>query len=220
MVIAMKWIFNFLIVCLTVSHFAIAGDAVKNGTLQAYWLPIWHDNLNEPKLLLRFASDEKNSATKIINLNEIKAPQDFISKHFSHIPEGFFRYKEGYIEQYGSLRFSQLHSITECDSNIYQATLLSFTAQHITKPFINTGCDNHPWLITMQLKDDIHQAKIHSQPVTGSKTVSVISAQTPLVKIKTINQDWFYVANYDENQPALTGKLSGYIQAELLEPIN
>ncbi|QDY40869.1 hypothetical protein [Candidatus Pantoea soli] len=216
----MKWIPLFFIVFAASGQMAVSSEVVKNGTLQAYWLPHWHNNVNSPELLLRFSTDQKNSAAIIINISGVDKIKNFIAKEFSYIPDEFFKYKEGHVEQYGSLKFSGLFSTKECDARIYQATLISFTTQQTKKNFTDNGCDNYPWLITMMLRDGIQQAELHSEPLPDSEKVAVISSQTPLVKVRTVNQDWFYVANYDESQPELTGKTAGYIQSTFLEPVN
>ncbi|MBK4784880.1 MAG: hypothetical protein FT714_11945 [Pantoea sp. Pent] len=71
----------------------------------------------------------------------------------------------------------------------------------------------------MRLKQGIQESELFTQPESGSQSAATVSAQTPRVKIKTINKEWIYVANYDENQPDLTGSLSGYIPANRLEPV-
>ena len=135
------------------------------------------------------------------------------------VSDEFFEYKEGHVEQYGMLELDNLKVTTECDNNVYRATFINFTAQQINKASVDKGCDSYPWLITLRLKQGIQESELFTQPESGSQSAATVSAQTPLVKIKTINKEWIYVANYDESLPDLTGSLSGYIPANRLEPV-
>lgn len=103
---------------------------------------------------------------------------------------------------------------------MYQADLVAFTAQPIKKFWVVQGCDSYPWLITLRLKQGIQESELLSRPEQGSHSVAMVSSQTSLIKIKSINKEWFYVATYDESQPDLTGPLSGYIPANRLEPVH
>lgn len=216
----MKGVLKFLLLCLSLSQSVMANDNVKSGTLQAYWLPEWHGNINLPSLQLRFVADDKSSAHKIININRSDVSREFIARHFTQIPDGFFKYKEGHAEQYGMVKINNLTVTTECDDHVYQADLISFTAQPIKKAWAEQGCDSYPWLITLRLKQGIQESELLSRPEQGSQSVAKVSSQTSLIKIKSISQAWFYVATYDESQPGLTGPLSGYIPANRLEPVN
>lgn len=215
----MKGIFKLLLLNLFISHCALAGNIVKYGTLQAYWLPEWHNNINFPNLQLRFIVDNENGSYETINLETSKISHAFIIKNFMKVSDEFFEYKEGHVDQYGMLELDNLKVTTECDNNVYRATFINFTAQQINKALVDKGCDSYPWLITLRLKQGIQESELFTQPESGSQSAATVSAQTPLVKIKTINKEWIYVANYDESQPDLTGSLSGYIPANRLEPV-
>lgn len=50
---------------------ALAEAQTFNGVLQAYWLPIWHEDVNQPQLTYRFFPDESSAAKgKVINLRQ------------------------------------------------------------------------------------------------------------------------------------------------------
>jgi len=216
----MKGVLRFFLLYLALSQSVMANDIIKPGTLQAYWLPEWHGNVNFPTLQLRFVTDDKDNAHKIININMSDVPREFIARHFTQLSDDFFKYKEGHIEQYGMLKINNLKVTTECDNNVYQAELVGFTAQPIKKVWAEKGCDSYPWLITMRLKQGVKESELLSRPEQGSQSVAMVYSQTPLIKIKSINKEWFYMATYDESQPDLMGSLSGYIPANRLEPVN
>jgi len=203
--------------------FTSLADTMNEGVLQAYWLPQWNGNVNTPELELRFfvfSTDGKQK--KVIDLDSSTLDKNFIEKKFGTSASEFLRSKEGHIEQSGNIVLSDISGKKECDSTIWQAKYVSFEKkQHTFKIDENNGvCNSYPYLISYQLKSDVKEVNVMDKPSDSAKIDYQIDNQHTLVKIKTVDANWFYVAEYDESQKGLVGEKKGYVKANQLSPLN
>ncbi|GAA3601408.1 hypothetical protein GCM10023078_31140 [Gibbsiella greigii] len=215
----------------TISTYPVfAQQTFEHGVLQAYWLPVWNDNgtKNTPQLKYRyFVLNHKNDVEKVINIdsNNEKSFISRLEKHFHNVPKSFTDFKEGHLEQAGSLAVDHLKSVKECDHNYSGATLINFlpTPQlhfDIDKMEKNAGCESYPYIISYSVSPEINELYFKESPNPTAKDTAAIPNGVSLVKIKTINKDWIQAAVYDESKPGLTGVPEGYVELKKLKPVN
>ncbi|MEB6335746.1 SH3 domain-containing protein [Serratia rhizosphaerae] len=201
---------------------ALAEAQTFNGVLQAYWLPIWHEDVNQPQLTYRFFPDESSAAKgKVINLRQ---PALDLKRLQQDHPE-FIARRQGHVEYYGTLKVSESTAYNECGLDFYEAQKAAFTPK-APQPFDieqlekQSGCQSYPWLLSYQLKADDGSAVLRAAPDSSAEAVAQLSGDRPLVQIRQVNADWVQVALYDAaNQPPM-GKTRGYIELRHLQPLN
>ncbi|SFE83640.1 hypothetical protein SAMN05216563_108272 [Phytobacter palmae] len=207
-----------------------AEQTLHRGILQAFWLPVWSDDgqRNTPELQYRyFVTTDGDNVEKIINLDVDKkdAEPEQLKRYFPHIPSEFLTGKEGHIERAGAITVDKLAETTECDHRYFTAGMKHFSPGD--KATIDTnkiekqaGCEAFPWMMTYTLKPGIENRYFKQQPDAGARDLQLVTPDTPLVKIKTINSEWIQVAVRDENKPGLLGEARGFIKLNDLQPIN
>ncbi|AUX73789.1 hypothetical protein [Erwinia pyrifoliae] len=237
----------FLLIVTLLSSFAVyANDSEANeknieGILQAYWFPAVNDDGSEGKseLMLRFLDGSSQTSPKVIDLFKTKnregLPENsnftdartiaLIKKEFIAIPDNFFRFKEGHIEQAGSLTLSSELENVECDNKNYYAHFISFKAtasgQHNAEDIARrSGCGGYPWLQRFSKNLNKETVTFKSQPDAKSKVVYTVTTDDTVVKIKSINAEWIYAAIYDESKPEMSGNIRGYILKSDLSLLN
>lgn len=119
-----------IILCIFISFNvtqSYANEALSGGTLQAYWQPYWDgDNyIYRPDLHLRYITHrDDEQPRRIVDINTTASQAalvQFIQKNFDHIPDTFFKYKEGYTNQPGTAVVPRVRMYVECDSIYYEA---------------------------------------------------------------------------------------------------
>ena len=211
-----------LIILLSFPLVSLAAS-VKNGVLQAYWLPIWKDSVNSPELQLRFfVLSNEGKQQKIINIDSGPVNKAFIKENFRKSTDDFLNFKEGHIEQAGRVSLVDITSTNECDSRIWHAKIIEFEAMKANLKLDEgiVDCNRFPYLITYQLKEGIDTIDLLDQPNVSAKQVGAVNNQHTFVKIKTINPEWLYVAVYDASKKDLVGWPRGYVKQEDLTPVN
>ncbi len=81
-------------------------------------------------------------------------------------------------------------------------------------------CGAFPYLISYQLKDGIDNVTLKDKPEADGKVISRVDNQHSLIKLKSINSQWLYVAEYDASKLDLLGDKKGYVEYRMLEPLN
>lgn len=215
--------FSFFLIALMAFSFQSLADTVKNGVLQAYWLPQWNNGLNTPKFELRFFPFSDNGKQgKVINIENSATKEDFFKDNFESYSGDFFKVKEGHIEQSGVIRLKQINKIQECDSTVWQAKMVSFERNNKNlKVKEQSGeCGSYPYLISYQLKDGVDTITLRDKPETEGKVIYRIDNQHSLIKLRNVNSKWLYVAEYDASKENLIGEHQGYIEYSNIEPLN
>lgn len=221
----MKFVSNKLLLPSLVFFFSfkVFANTAMPGFLQAYWMPVWEDNNNDPALMFRFFEvNDTNKVVKVINLSGSSLNEKLVNEKFYNIPKEFFKFHEGYVNQYGKLDYGSISVYEECDNKIFNAKLIAFTPFR-NPPDINPdekGCDSYPYLLTYQLKDGVNKIYLKSKPIADASNLVEILSGNSLVKIKTLDNGWYYVANYDESKPGAIGVSKGYVKADELAPVN
>jgi len=233
--------FIIAICALVTSFFAsdsFSKDIKAEGVLQVYWKPNWSDEgrLLKPYLMMRFF-EIKNDQSKVINLYESKNKKnikdDFnvdstykiINEQFINIPAEFIKYQEGHLEQPGVLIYSNDFKMTECNNQHDYAKFKSFKANHsevhnLSEVEKKSGCDSQPWQMMYTVKDGGKSVFLKSEPSVSSKNVYTKAIDMPLVKIKTIDNEWVYVAIYDASMRNSMSDIRGYLKAKDLDLVN
>jgi len=222
-----------------------SGQASLRGVMQAYWLPVWNEETeeNDKYLRFRFAPDVDNlsSLPKLheggkliqpvyINLqppvetakgkeaiafftNDAMFEQ--VKKDFEIIPDNFFRYREGHIEQPGTLLIDHYLSENICDRRSFFAQLLAFAPQKNTfsaatlaeRFAAEAGCGRalpYEEGFSVDAPEDIEVA-LKAAPDEKSETLRLLLAGEAVIKIETVNDLWLKVSLYD--QPDVKGYL-------------
>ncbi len=213
-------------------------NQVSDGYLQAYWFPVVNDDGSEGKseLMLRFLDTSHNVKNKVINLyitkskNNIPEKTDFndptsiklIRDNFKSIPENFFKYHEGHIEQAGTLISNDKFSSVECDTRYYYSRFVDFKSsdkKSIDPEIIAkaSGCGGHPYIQSFIKKQTLKDAYFKSKPELVSSNIYKITESDSIIKIETINDQWLYVAVSDDSKPDYIGDKKGYILKSELE---
>ncbi|RKO80222.1 hypothetical protein C5E04_13140 [Pectobacterium parmentieri] len=198
-------------------------DTVKDGVLQFYWLPQWNNGINDPELKLRFfVFSNEGKQKEVIDIKGTHSNEAFVKKNFKTIPDDFFINKEGHMEQNGTVTLRKLVNYKECDSAIWQAEFISFLQKDANFKIDDNSdsCNPLPYVIIYQLKSDVDNVSLFDKPNDTGKIIYEIDSQHALVKIKTANSDWIYVAEYDASQKDLIGSKKGYVRLKHLDPLN
>ncbi|WP_156322218.1 hypothetical protein [Winslowiella iniecta] len=204
------------------------------GVLQAYWLPVWSDDgkKNNPEINIRFFIYEKNKKQwKVINIDNGKHKSagfdvvSYIKRFFLKLPDDFLKYREGHIEQYGVLTVKDLRTYVECDHKYHDAQSVNFTPKwhkviNIDELESTAGCERYPYIMTYTVRPGNSLRHFKLAPSEQAENGEVIPVNTPISKIKTINENWIYAANYDAHSPGLAGRIRGYINKKDIVPIN
>ena len=159
---------------------------------------------------------------QFITGQEISRLAEELVTNVAEIPENFFPYQEGHVEQAGILTLEGLSSIIECDApytfvgfESFEPLPLTdetraFTASVLAEPH-RGGCGSvAPWEESFMLRDG---QVIFAEPDENSEVVAEPSM--PVVfKIRTINDDWMKVYSYPDPD------VRGYVRILELEPVN
>lgn len=221
----MKILIKLLMVCMMLfSAHVLATDSKEEGFLQAFWLPDWNDNnINNPSLELRFFSYNKTGKLeKVIEIDKKDLNVKFVKDKFNNIPDEFLRYKEGHVEQRGELTFSHFIVTKDCDANTYSANYVAFTPDNKSTPLSQEikSCGSYPYQLSYMIKEGQPTIMLKDKPNDDGKKIAVAPADKPLIKIKTIDDNWYYVAVYDDSKPESMGDVRGYIKSSVLDPMN
>lgn len=233
---------SLLLICLfSIAAFAKQSkniNQVSDGYLQAYWFPVVNDDGSEGKseLMLRFLDTSHNVQHKVIDLyitkskNNTPDKTDFndptsiklIKDNFNSIPENFFKYHEGHIEQAGILTSNDAFSSVECDTRYYYSRFVGFKS--LDKKSIDpeiiaraSGCGGYPYIQSFIKKHNLKDAYFKSKPDLASSNIYKITENDSVIKIKTVNDKWLYVAVSDDSMPDYVGSKKGYILKSELE---
>ncbi|RRZ88092.1 hypothetical protein EGK14_18035 [Erwinia sp. 198] len=165
---------------------------------------------------------EKNGVKDYFNVEET---EKFIKSNFKNTPEEFFRFKEGHTEQVGVLSISNQMVIAECDNKKNYAKFDSFKPVlgrdfDIKKLELNSGCDPEPYSVMFTIKEGHDDVFLKSKPLITSQNVVSKPISQPLVKIKTIDDQWVKVALYDASLPGSRSKTEGYVKFSDLDLVN
>ena len=202
------------------------------GVLQAYWLPVWSDDgkKNNQEINIRFFIYEKNKKQwQVINNENHKSAEfdvvSYIKKTFLKLPDDFLKYQEGHIEQYGFLTVRDLTAYVECDHKYHHAQFVNFTPQrhkviNVAELESAAGCERYPYIMTYTVRPGNSLRHFKLAPSELAEDGEVIPVNTPISKIKTINENWIYAANYDAHSPGLAGRVRGYINKKDIIPVN
>lgn len=215
--------FSFILIALMAFSFQSVADTVKKGVLQAYWLPQWNDGVNTPKFELRFFPfSDDGKQDEVINLDSSEIKEPFVKESFEAYSKDFFKTKEGHIEQSGVIKLKNINNTHECDSSVWQAQMVSFKKNndHLKLDEREGECGAFPYLISYQLKDGIDNVTLKDKPEADGKVISRVDNQHSLIKLKSINSQWLYVAEYDASKLDLLGDKKGYVEYRMLEPLN
>ena len=211
-----------LIILLSFPFYSLAAS-VKNGVLQAYWLPVWKGSVNKPELTLRFfVFSNAGKQQEVINIDPRSFSEVFIKSSFKETADDFLNSKEGHIEQVGRISLADITYAKECDSKIWHAKIIEFQKMknNLKLDESKVECNGFPYLLTYQLKEGVTKVDIFSQPDISAKRIGVVDGQHTLVKIKTINPEWFFVAVYDASKQDFIGWPKGYARKKDLSPVN
>jgi len=232
-----KNLFTGLLLLCGLSSLANADNLTQHpGVLQAYWLPVFNDDGSqaEPELLLRFL-DTSNAQKKIVvdlykernadgpQNSVFGKPEDIarIRHDFATIPDNFFRFKEGHIEQNGVLTQSGFFSQVECDHRYYYAKFVAF--KPVTKSGDYTqeigelaGCGGQPWQVGYQVNPAKGKVYLKARPDMNSQNLVPLTTDDSVIKIRTIDAEWLYVAVYDAGKPDSMSDRRGYIRKSAL----
>jgi hypothetical protein len=212
-----------LLLALLSLPFSSLADTFKNGVLQAYWLPNWNADINSPELKLRFFVFSKDGKQQeVVNIENSPLDENFIKNEFATSSGDFFKFKEGHIEQAGKVKLTNFSHHTECDAKTFQAKLIKFKAakENFEIDESNGACERSPYLITYQLKDGVSKVEVFNNPNNSAEQVGVIDNQHTLVKVRSVNSEWFYMAKYDESKKDLMGLPKGYVRVRDITPVN
>lgn len=217
---------------LALSHYSFADQLLTGGIFQAYWKAEWNDDatVNTPQLGFRyFPAEESLKKVKVIDILMDGDEQDkisFIKSHFQNIPDNFLRFKEWYVNQKGDLTVKEIKHYIECDADNYIADFVSFTPdwpKFGEKTDDNTGCvygGSFPYLTAYTLKSDAKSGQLRHEPDNNAKISYTFTQDYNVVKIKTINKEWMYVALHDLTRPDPLSDKRGYIKFSDVEPLN
>ena len=231
-----------LLICLfSVAAFAKESKTINQvsyGYLQAYWFPQWSADgkAQSPYIMMRFfATDKANARTFYLYESKDKQgvkddfdehkTKKFIKDNFKNIPEEFFKYREGHVEQAGNLVYSNLTIIHECNSKQKYVKFVSFIPNQkqtgdVTQLESQSGCNAEPYTVMFTLKEGKEPVYLKSEPSVQSKNSSNKPVELPLVKIKTVNSEWVYVALYDASKPGSRSQATGYLKLSDLDVAN
>lgn len=230
-------LFSLCTVFFGASAFASAQKNIT-GVLQAYWFPQWNDEgkAKPPLIMMRFfETDGKDNHTyflydmkekgEVKDYFNVKQMEKFIKSNFKNTPEEFFKFKEGHTEQPGRLIFSDEMVISECDSKKIYAKFNDFKPDSagrydVKELELKSGCDPEPYMVMFTIKDGIKNIYLKSKPDEKSANVSDEPVSQPLVKIKTIDNEWVYVSLYDASQSDSQSKMKGYLNIKDLDVVN
>ena len=170
-------------------------------------------------LILHLGRDEDD---RLLTGREVSRLAEELVKSFEEIPESFFPYQEGHVEQPGILTLEGLSSLVECDAPYTFVKFESFQPLPLTdetRTFTanvlaesdHRGCGTEaPWEESFVLRDG--QA-IFAEPDENSNIVAEPSM--PVVfKIRTVNDDWMKVYSYPDPE------VRGFVRSDQLEPVN
>lgn len=211
-----------LIILLPFPFYSLAAS-VKNGVLQAYWLPSWKGDVNEPELALRFfVFSDEGKQQEVINIDPRSFREVFIKSSFKKTADDFLKSKEGHIEQVGRISLADVTYANECDSKIWRAKVIEFKVMknNLKLDESKNECNGLPYLLTYQLKEGVKKIDILERPDISAIKIGIVGGQHTLVKIKTINPEWFYVAVYDASKQDFIGWPKGYARKKDLSPVN
>lgn len=218
----------WLILLAFIPSFCLAKETLTGGTLQAYWsTKDWSTDVI-PHMGFRYLTSDQD---KFIAIQVKGDKKKFIKKHFKNIPDNFFKHKEWYVNQQGDLTVDKVVESVMCNSDIYDATLISFkpdfkASSVDTSKYEDTargGCNidgRLPYITIYIGKSDQQKAAIKSAPDDKSDTLWEIGKTGAVVKLKTINKNWLYVAKYDYSQPELASPEHGYVRIKQVKIID
>lgn len=216
-----------LMLCVLCVLPAIASQTLKNGVLQAYWLPVWNNEGTKSTAELKYRYFVLNTSGKIDKvINVTFADNDaIINRAFSHLPPSFLKYSEGHAEQAGQLIIEGLKVQPECDRSLYSAKGVTFTPiagqLSVAKNLeLSAGCEAYPWAVTYTLKAGLEGQHFKQQPEATAKDLQPVPPEQPLIKIETIDSNWIRAAVVDQSKNDLIGELQGYLRLDTLQPIN
>ncbi|WP_312689263.1 hypothetical protein [Kosakonia sp.] len=215
-----------LMLCAACALPAMAAQTLKNGVLQAYWLPVWNNEGTKSTAELKyryFVLTPAGKVDKVINVTF--ADNDAIVKRaFSQLPPSFMKYSEGHAEQAGQLTIDGLKAQPECDRHLYSAKAVKFTPTAGQAPVKNletaAGCEAYPWAVTYTLKTGLADQHFKQQPEATAKDLQPVLPEQPLIKIETVDGDWIRAAVLDQSKSDLIGEPQGYLRLETLQPVN
>ncbi|MFD1804236.1 hypothetical protein ACFSFZ_18860 [Mixta tenebrionis] len=202
----------------------LAQKSSFDGVLQAYWLPVWNEDVNEPQLKYRFFQLENAGAdVKIINVADNKLVIKLLEQDY---PD-FLTSQQGHVEYHGVITVKDLKEREECDMRFYDGTMMSFSKRNNSAKDISidkleelAGCQSYPYLITYTLKPRVKGVYLKNAPNKNAKKTVLVPSNKSLAQIQKINADWVLVAVYDESKVPPLGYPKGYIELDNLQPVN
>lgn len=213
-----------ILMLLFVSGLSMAKETLYNGVLQAYWMPVWNGTVNTPQLKYRYMSLNKNRELIGVYNLDIDS-ENLLRRYFKNIPDHFYTFREGHIEQGGSITLEQTERIPECGHVSANARMLSFTPENV--PAFNldkleksAGCESYPYAVTFIVKPESAPVYFKKQPNNHAENGQIIPRNTPLIRVKTIDSHWVQVAIYSERAPGLAGNPVGFVEIDKLAPVN
>lgn len=170
-------------------------------------------------LILHLGREADTGFTTGLEVSRLAA--DLVEK-VEEVPENFFRYREGHIEQPGVLTFQGLSSLIECDAPYTFVEFESFAplamtdetrvfTEHVLAEPQRGGCGSEkPWEESFMLGDG--QA-IYAEPSEESDILETPSTVV-VIKIRTFDDRWIEVYAYGDTA------VRGFVRSEALEPVN
>lgn len=115
--------------------------------------------------------------------------------------------------------------LSECNNKQNYVKFDSFTPlsgkkYDITQLESRSGCDSQPYSVMYTIKNDNEKVFLKLAPSENSENVENKPVQQPLVKIKTVNNYWVYVALYDASMPNTMSHVKGYLKINDLKVAN
>lgn len=213
-----------ILMLIFVSGLSMAKETLRNGVLQAYWMPVWNGTVNTPQLKYRYMSMNKNHELNgVYNLD--MDSEHSLKRYFKNIPDHFYTFREGHVEQGGSITLEQIEKIPECGHVSANARMLNFTPEsapvfNLDKLEKSAGCESYPYAVTFIIKPEPEPVYFKKQPNNHAENGQIIPRNTPLIRVKTIDPHWVQVAIYSERAPGLAGNPVGFVEIDKLTPVN
>ncbi|MDH2912900.1 hypothetical protein N7V53_10220 [Kosakonia sp. HypNH10] len=225
-----KNMFRAFLVTATLILFPLSSYAVEvfhHGILQAYWLQVFNNDGTKKTAQLKyryFVVGNTGHVDKVINL-DFDDNTAVLNEYFPHLSFEFKNYSEGHAEQSGNVTIDGLQKQVECDRTTYNAKMISFVPLNDSLPPIaalenSASCESWPWAETYILKEGVNGSHFKKLPDNGALNTLEIKPAQPLIKIKTVNDEWIRAAILDEKNGGPKRKTEGFIKLDQLRPVN
>ena len=223
------------------SMFLFQGTQQLSGQLRVRWhgetgtkKTIYLDFMPDQKSIatLPYIQDEYNNNPKIIHLNILNFTHDSLSDqndqknrkivkyHFKNIPQNFWRYQEGVLQAPISITIGQFAMGVECDRRYYYATIVALKPMQKTSASFPdaTGCSEYGFDDRYATSSKDGYVNLRSNASTQSKIIAKLPNHTHILKIRTENDQWYYVQTGHPDQK--NNRLKGYIHKSQLKVVN